>query len=103
MSNTYNQLTPLSATKPVLGPEDGAEYYTIYSDGTMQSANTSAWVNIAPLNSTTSSYKPLVLGQTSNSSNSSAWGLEGDTVETIETSQWGRRECSSFFYMRAMY
>ncbi|QKX62083.1 uncharacterized protein TRUGW13939_09239, partial [Talaromyces rugulosus] len=84
----YLQTDPNDSTKPVLGPEDGAEYYTIYSDGTMQSANTSAWVNIAPLNSTTSSYKPLVLGQTSNSS---AWGLEGDTVETIETSQWGRQ------------
>jgi hypothetical protein len=100
MSNNYYKLTPLSATKPVLGPEAGAEYYTIYSDGTMQSTNTSAWVNIAPLNSTTSSYKALVLGQTSNSS---AWGLEGDTIETVQTSQWGRRECSSFFFMRAMY
>lgn len=83
ISKAYINLLP-TASKPVLGPEASAETYLI--DSTIQSTNTSAYLNI---NDADTSYKLLSLGETSNTT---AWGLEGDTIVTTEGSVYGRRE-----------
>ncbi|KAL1966606.1 hypothetical protein VTN77DRAFT_4017 [Rasamsonia byssochlamydoides] len=79
----YLQTLPGDATKPVLGPEASAETYIVGS--TIQSTNTSAYLNI---DTSSASYKPLSLGETSNTT---AWGLEGDTIVTTAGSVYGRQ------------
>jgi hypothetical protein len=72
------------ASIPVLGPENAADEFTI--GGTIQSKTTSLYLNIA---SASTSYKPLVWGATGETT---AWGLEGDTIITVQGSSYGRRE-----------
>ena len=50
--------------------------------------NTSQYINIVPAST---SYKPLALAATSNTT---AWGLEGDTLITTTGSSFGRREAA---------
>ncbi|KAK2729593.1 hypothetical protein CKAH01_02567 [Colletotrichum kahawae] len=71
-------------TVPVLGPEASAESFNIA--GSIRSANSSSYLNIG---SDTTSYKSLKF---SNASETTAWGLEGDTIITTQGSTWGRRE-----------
>jgi carbonyl reductase 1 len=73
-----------SASRPVLGPESAAEEFTI--GGTIQSKKTNQYLNIA---SASTSYKPLVWGA---KGETTAWGLEGDTIITVQGSSYGRRE-----------
>ncbi|KAI8307753.1 hypothetical protein K4K59_010694 [Colletotrichum sp. SAR11_240] len=80
----YLQAYPKDKTVPVLGPEASAESFNIA--GSIQSANSSAYLNIG---SDTTSYKSLKF---SNASETTAWGLEGDTIITTQGSTWGRRE-----------
>jgi hypothetical protein len=68
----------------VLGPEATSEYFNI--DGTIQSTNTSMYMNIG---SDTTSYKTLTFGETGSTT---GWGLEGDTIITTQSSSYGRRE-----------
>ena len=68
----------------MLGPERSAEFYNIGS--TLQSTNTSQYINIV---TASTSYKPLALSATSNTT---AWGLEGDTIITTTGSSFGRRK-----------
>ncbi|KAH8627632.1 NAD(P)-binding protein [Alternaria alternata] len=72
------------ASIPVLGPETAADEFTI--GGTIQSKKTSLYLNIA---TTSTSYKPLVWGTTGDTT---AWGLEGDTIITVQGSSYGRRK-----------
>jgi carbonyl reductase 1 len=72
------------ASIPVLGPESAADEFTIGS--TIQSKKTSQYLNIA---TASTSYKPLVWGKTGDTT---AWGLEGDTIITVQGSSYGRRE-----------
>ncbi|KAI8283025.1 hypothetical protein K4K56_010842 [Colletotrichum sp. SAR 10_98] len=80
----YLQTYPKDKTVPVLGPEASAESFNIA--GSIQSANSSSYLNIG---SDTTSYKSL---EFSNASETTAWGLEGDTIITTQGSTWGRRE-----------
>lgn len=68
----------------MLGPESSAEEFTIGS--TIQSKKTSKYLNIVAADT---SYKPVVFGA---SGNTTAWGLEGDTIITVQGSSYGRRE-----------
>lgn len=68
----------------VLGPEATSEYFNI--DGTIQSTNTSMYMNIG---SDSTSYKTLTFGETGSTT---GWGLEGDTIITTQSSSYGRRE-----------
>lgn len=68
----------------MLGPEATAESFNIGK--TIQSTNTSMFLNIG---SDTTSYKTITLDKTSNTD---AWGLEGDTIITTNGSKFGRRE-----------
>ncbi|KAI3535160.1 hypothetical protein CABS03_06027 [Colletotrichum abscissum] len=79
----YLQAYPKDKSIPVLGPEASAEFFNIA--GTIQSANSSSYLNIG---GDATSYKTLSL---SNASGTSAWGLEGDTIITTQSSSWGRR------------
>ncbi|KXH38373.1 hypothetical protein CNYM01_09394 [Colletotrichum nymphaeae SA-01] len=79
----YLQAYPKDKSIPVLGPEASAEFFNIA--GTIQSANSSSYLNIG---GDATSYKILSL---SNASGTSAWGLEGDTIITTQSSSWGRR------------
>jgi hypothetical protein len=72
------------ASIPVLGLENAADEFTI--GGTIQSKKTSLYLNIA---SASTSYKPLVWRATGETT---AWGLEGDTIITMQGSSYGRRE-----------
>ncbi|KAF2749029.1 hypothetical protein M011DRAFT_322275 [Sporormia fimetaria CBS 119925] len=81
----YLQANPKNATVPVLGPESTGESFTIANPGSIQSVKTSAYLNI--VNATTS-YKPVAFGTTAETT---AWGLEGDTVITVQGSSWGRQ------------
>lgn len=72
------------ASIPVLGPETAADEFTI--GGTIQSKKTSQYLNIA---TASTSYKPLVWGATGETT---AWGLEGDTIITVQSSSYGRRK-----------
>lgn len=82
LSITY--LTPHTASIPVLGPESAAEEFTIGS--TIQSKKTSQYLNIVAADT---SYKPVVF---SAAGDTTAWGLEGDTIITVQGSSYGRRE-----------
>ncbi|KXH65773.1 hypothetical protein CSAL01_09254 [Colletotrichum salicis] len=79
----YLQAYPKDKSIPVLGPEASAEFFNIA--GTIQSTNSSSYLNIG---SDATSYKTL---QLSNASGTSAWGLEGDTIITTQSSSWGRQ------------
>nr|XP_036589712.1 uncharacterized protein CTRU02_00466 [Colletotrichum truncatum]KAF6801717.1 hypothetical protein CTRU02_00466 [Colletotrichum truncatum] len=79
----YLQPYPKNATIPVLGPEASAESFNIA--GTIQSANSSSYLNVG---SDATSYKSLKF---SNSSETNAWGLEGDAIITTRSSSWGRQ------------
>jgi hypothetical protein len=81
MDNTNFLFLPASI--PVLGPESTADDFTI--GGTIQSKKTSQYLNI--VNATTS-YKPLVFSKTGDTT---AWGLEGDTIITVQGSSYGRQ------------
>ncbi|OAL50048.1 hypothetical protein IQ07DRAFT_587728 [Pyrenochaeta sp. DS3sAY3a] len=79
----YLQANSKNASIPVLGPENAADEFTI--GGTIQSKKTGKYLNIQ---TTTTSYKPLAWeaeGVTT------AWGLEGDTIITVQTSSYGRQ------------
>lgn len=82
----FSSSLPLThiASIPVLGPETAADEFTI--GGTIQSKKTSLYLNIA---TTSTSYKPLVWGTTGDTT---AWGLEGDTIITVQGSSYGRRK-----------
>ncbi|CAN9262886.1 unnamed protein product [Alternaria alternata] len=79
----YLQANSKNASIPVLGPETAADEFTI--GGTIQSKKTSLYLNIA---TTSTSYKPLVWGTTGDTT---AWGLEGDTIITVQGSSYGRQ------------
>jgi len=83
----YLQSLPSAKGTPVMGPETTSEYFTIGS--TIQSLNSSLFLNIGP--GTGQSYLPLSLDTVSNTT---AWGLEGDTVITTTASSYGRRKWS---------
>lgn len=80
----YLQSLPSSPSVPVLGPESSADEFTI--GGTIQSKKTSKYLNIE---TASTSYKPLSWGSVGNTT---AWGLEGDTIITVTGSSYGRRE-----------
>lgn len=67
-----------------MGPEAASEYFVI--GDTIQSTNTSMYLNIGE---STTSYLPLSFGATANTT---AWGLEGDTIITTTGSTYGRRK-----------
>ncbi|EUC38939.1 hypothetical protein COCCADRAFT_21688 [Bipolaris zeicola 26-R-13] len=79
----YLQASPKNSSKPVLGPESAAEEFTI--GGTIQSKKTNQFLNIA---TASTSYKPLVWGA---KGDTTAWGLEGDTIITTQGSSYGRQ------------
>ncbi|CAG5156412.1 uncharacterized protein ALTATR162_LOCUS4210 [Alternaria atra] len=79
----YLQVNPNNASIPVLGPESAADEFTI--GGTIQSKKTSLYLNIA---TASTSYKPLVWGT---AGQTTAWGLEGDTIITVQSSSYGRQ------------
>lgn len=72
------------ASIPVIGPENAADEFTI--GGTIQSKKTGKYLNIQ---TTTTSYKPLAW---ESEGVTTAWGLEGDTIITVQTSSYGRRK-----------
>jgi hypothetical protein len=74
-----------------MGPVSTSEYFNIGSS--IQSLNSSMYLNIEP-SVGGKSYLPLSFATVGNTS---AWGLEGDTVITETGSVYGRRE-SYFFY-----
>lgn len=80
----YLQAHPEDPTRVVLGPEDMADTFEI--GGTIQSTNSSMFVNIAD---DSTSYKALSLGETAETT---GWGLEGDTIITTTSSSYGRRK-----------
>ncbi|KAG4428120.1 hypothetical protein IFR05_016399, partial [Cadophora sp. M221] len=67
-----------------MGPEATSEYFTIST--TIQSTNTSLYLNIGDKVSG-KSFLPLSFGKVANTT---AWGLEGDTVITTTGSGYGR-------------
>jgi hypothetical protein len=79
----YLQSLPSDAGTPVMGPEATGEFFII--NESIQSQNSSLYLNIG---TSTASYLPLTLDATSNTT---AWGLEGDTIITTQTSSYGRR------------
>jgi hypothetical protein len=79
----YLQGLPGAPGTPVMGPEATGEYFTI--DSTIQSQTTSLYLNIG---TNTASYLPLTFDATPNTT---AWGLEGDTIITETSSSYGRR------------
>ncbi|KAI1339942.1 hypothetical protein F5Y15DRAFT_59916 [Xylariaceae sp. FL0016] len=79
----YLQAYPQDPTIPVMGPEASSEYYTI--GGAIQSANSSAYLNIG---NDTTSYKTLSFGA---AETTDAWALEGDTIITGTGSSYGRQ------------
>ncbi|CAJ2511707.1 Uu.00g073320.m01.CDS01 [Anthostomella pinea] len=82
----YLQAYPEDPTIPVMGPEASSEYYTIA--GTIQSTNSSAYLDIAGADTT--SYKTLSFSNGSSAA-TSAWALEGDTIITSTSSDYGRQ------------
>lgn len=80
----YLQASPANSSIPVLGSESTAEEFTI--GGTIQSKKTSKYLNIQ---TASKSYKPLVWDD---SGATTAWGLEGDTIITVQGSSYGRRK-----------
>ncbi|KAI0025167.1 hypothetical protein F4780DRAFT_775171 [Xylariomycetidae sp. FL0641] len=81
----YLQAHPDDVSIPVMGPEASSEYFTIAA--TMQSANTSRYLNI-DASATATSYKPLFL---TTAADTDAWALEGDTLITATDSAFGRQ------------
>jgi len=79
----YLQSLPGSPSVPVMGPETSSEYFII--GDTIQSTNSSLYLNIG---AASTSYLPLTLDATSNTT---AWGLEGDTIITETGSTYGRQ------------
>ncbi|KAF1997725.1 hypothetical protein P154DRAFT_273772 [Amniculicola lignicola CBS 123094] len=79
----YLQGNPKNKTMAVLGPESAAEDFII--GGTIQSKKTSLYLNIQ---NATTSYKPLVFGEMGSTT---AWGLEGDTIITVQGSEFKRQ------------
>jgi len=79
----YLQALPTAKTSPVLGPVTSSEYFNI--DGTIQSTNTSMYLNIG---NASTSYLPLTFGTTAETD---AWALEGDTIITSQSSSYGRQ------------
>jgi len=86
----YLQALPGDKSTPVMGPVDSSEYYVIGT--TIQSTNTSMYLNILPAVGG-KSYLPLSLNATSSTT---AWGLEGDTIITETGSTYGRRKSLLF-------
>jgi len=80
----YLQGLPSNKSIPVMGPEATGEYFVIGT--TIQSTNSSMYLNIG---TSTTSYLPLSLD---NTSTTTAWGLEGDTIITTNGSKYGRRK-----------
>ncbi|PVI06040.1 hypothetical protein DM02DRAFT_683023 [Periconia macrospinosa] len=80
----YLQSNPSNSSIPVLGPETAADEFTI--GGTIQSKKTGLYLNVNKAAST--SYKPLSWGATGSTT---AWGLEGDTIITVQGSEFGRQ------------
>ncbi|KAL7624101.1 hypothetical protein AAE478_005658 [Parahypoxylon ruwenzoriense] len=81
----YLQAYPQDPTIPVMGPEGSSEYFDI--GGTIQSANTSAFLNIGD---DATSYKTLTFAAESAGA-TDAWALEGDTIITSTASSYGRQ------------
>ncbi|KAF2843562.1 hypothetical protein M501DRAFT_994527 [Patellaria atrata CBS 101060] len=79
----YLQSLPSNSAVPVMGPESGAEMFQIGS--TIQSDKSKLFLNIG---AASTSYKPLSFGA---SGNTTAWGLEGDTIITTQGSSYGRQ------------
>lgn len=73
-----------------MGPESSSEYFDV--NGTIESVNTTRYLNIG---SDTTSYKTVTFG---NSSSTTAWALEGDTIITSAGSTWGRRKFPTVGY-----
>ncbi|KAK7751959.1 hypothetical protein SLS62_006102 [Diatrype stigma] len=82
----YLQAYPQDPTIPVMGPESDSEYFDITTS--IQSTNTSMYLNIADDGDAAASYKTLVFGE---AGDTSGWGLEGDTIITTTDSSWGRQ------------
>ncbi|XXG97268.1 MFS siderochrome iron transporter 1 [Hypoxylon texense] len=83
----YLQAYPQDPTIPVMGPEASSEYFNIA--GTIQSANTSAFLNIG---ADSTSYKTLTFaGAGAGAGATDAWALEGDTIITSTGSSFGRQ------------
>lgn len=80
----YLQSLPSTPSTPVLGPESSADEFTI--GGTIQSKKSGLYLNIQ---NATTSYKPL---KWESAGSTTAWGLEGDTIITVQGSSYGRRE-----------
>ncbi|KAF2741191.1 hypothetical protein EJ04DRAFT_571895 [Polyplosphaeria fusca] len=79
----YLQANSKNKTTPVLGPESSAEDFNIGT--TIQSKQTSQYLNIL---TASTSYKPLTF---SAAGDTTAWGLEGDTIITTTGSSYGRQ------------
>ncbi|OAA62553.1 hypothetical protein SPI_04093 [Niveomyces insectorum RCEF 264] len=79
----YLQTYPKNASLVVLGPVATSEYFTI--GGTVQSTNTSRYLNIGTADA---SYKPLTFDA---AAATTAWQLEGDTLITATSSSFGRQ------------
>ncbi|KAK6508781.1 hypothetical protein TWF481_003551 [Arthrobotrys musiformis] len=71
--------------KAILGPE-GSQAKFVISGGTIQMTGTGLYLNIDT--TATTSYKALSFGT---APNFSGWGLEGDTIITTQSSQFGRQ------------
>lgn len=80
----YLQAHPDDPTKVVLGPEASADTFEI--GGTIQSASTHLFINVGD---DSTSYKTLTFGE---EGETTAWGLEGDTIITTTGSSFGRRK-----------
>ncbi|KAL2274091.1 hypothetical protein FJTKL_03698 [Diaporthe vaccinii] len=79
----YLQSYPKNGSIAVMGPEASSEFFNI--NGSIQSANTSLYLNVG---SDSTSYKTLTFGT---AASTSAWALEGDTIITAQSSTWGRQ------------
>ncbi|KAH7398863.1 hypothetical protein DE146DRAFT_510034 [Phaeosphaeria sp. MPI-PUGE-AT-0046c] len=79
----YLQSLPSAPSTPVLGPEAAADEFTI--GPTIQSKKSGLYLNIQ---NATTSYKPL---KWESAATTTAWGLEGDTIITVQGSSYGRQ------------
>ncbi|KAH8730581.1 hypothetical protein GQ44DRAFT_448965 [Phaeosphaeriaceae sp. PMI808] len=79
----YLQANSKNTSTPVLGPESSADEFTI--GGTIQSRKTALYLN---LQNVTMSYKPLKWEAVATTKE---WGLEGDTIITVQGSSYGRQ------------
>ncbi|KAF2455338.1 hypothetical protein BDY21DRAFT_350482 [Lineolata rhizophorae] len=69
--------------KPVLGPEESADTFDI--SGTIQSTTTGLYLTIGESDA---SYMPITWSE---EGTTTAWGLEGDTIITTQSSSYGRQ------------